>query len=47
MKIRLAARLARLTLDPGARSLPFTSAHGLAFLPLPALAIHAILSIAP
>lgn len=47
VKIRLAAPPAHLTLEPGARPLPFTYADGIALLTVPSLAIHDIITITP
>jgi hypothetical protein len=47
VKIRLAAPPAHLTLEPGARPLPFTYADGIALLTVPSLALHDIITITP
>lgn len=47
VKIRLAAKPARITLEPGARSVPFTYAQGIAHLTVPTVAIHDTLAVHP
>jgi len=47
VKIRLAEKPARLTLEPGTRPLPFTFANGVVHLTVPTLAIHDIITVHP